>query len=222
MNTRLLLAALVMIVLSQQDAYGQFDMQQGWVIPPRDPRQRRLLKERVVLYAGPAARGFVESREYGDVAALALSMCSQGVAVQWVAFHASGGFDTLPRKRDFLRVIAQPGCRDAVAVFVMQHANQMYDPNCAHEFLAYPLDYSLGQKQLPFTAAEKPSKCLETEEKTTRSDRPSKTQPRSVNSALPYVSPADQRGYIAIAVVIGLLVFCLWMRRRRIARESPA
>jgi hypothetical protein len=152
MKTRLLLAA-VLVVFSTANAKGQFDWQQGWVVPSRDPRQRRLLKERVVIYAGPAARGFVESREYGDDAALALSMCSQGVAVQLAAFHASGGLSRLPRKCDFLRLIAQPNCQDAVALWVMQHANELAD-SAMDLFLAFPAEYVMGLSSLPHRIPE--------------------------------------------------------------------
>ena len=148
MKAKLLLAA-VLGVFPSADVEGQFDWQQGWVVPPKDPKQRRLLKERVVVYAGPAARGFVESREYGDDAALALSMCSQGVTVQLAAFHASGGFSHLPRRRDFLRLIAQPNCQDAVALWVMQHVNELADPASADMFLACPAEYVMGVSSLP-------------------------------------------------------------------------
>jgi hypothetical protein len=214
MSARLFLAGFLAVVSTATDACGQYDWQQGWVVPSRDPRQRRLLKERVVLYAGPAARSFVESREYGDDAALALSMCSQGVAVQLAAFHASGGLSRLPRRRDFLRLIAQPNCQDVAAVFVMQHANELADPASAELFLASPAEYVMGQSSLPHSV---PQGRWATETPAYYSAPGAAPRYMYGNAGL-----SRQESLTLGAGLLAALGVYIWQKRRRQYRELPA
>ncbi len=214
MKTRMLLAGLMLLLVTTADACGQYDWQQGWVVPPRDPRQRRLLKERAVLYAGPAAKAFVESREYGDDAALALSMCSQGVAAQLAAFHASGGFSHLSRRRDLLRLIAQPNCQDAVASWVMQHANELANPSCANLFLASPAGYVAGLNSLPNQETEAGWVA----------QTPAYYAGSGV-STYPSYSTTSLSKDESVALGTGLLIAVgvyLWRKRRRQACDLPA
>jgi hypothetical protein len=224
MKTHVLLIGSALLVATMADACGQFDWQQGWVVPPRDPRQRRLLKERAVLYAGPAARGFVESSEYGDDAALALSVCSQGVAVQLAAFHASGGLSRLPRKREFLRLIAQPGWQDSAALWAMQHANELADPWCMDLFLVSPAEFVLGMKRLPDHAPEVSRATPERAPEITRanlapyySDSSDPAYSGSVSARL-----AKQESLIVGAGLLVVLGLCAWWKHRRQACDLPA
>jgi hypothetical protein len=155
MRTLFLLVGLTLLCPSPPDACGQYPAPPPWVMPPADPRERRLLREKAARYAGPDARMFVESPEVGDYAALALLMCSRKTATQLAAFYASGEFSTLPRQRDFLRVIAQPDCRDVVALWVIQQSGQLADPDYADVFLASPLEFSLGLKPLDAAVIER-------------------------------------------------------------------
>jgi hypothetical protein len=205
MKTRWLLAGLAVFFLSPSGAHGQFTTHQPWVMPPVDPRERRLLRERAVLHAGPSARAFVES-EFGDDAALALLACFRNAAVQLAAFYVSGGFSTLPRQRDFLRVIAQPDCRDAVALWVVQHAAELADPDCADVFLVSPLEYSLGLKQLSAAAKEK------------RGQRFVTPGPSKALVELPH----DAKSLAWGAGLIGLIGLLVWRKHRQRARDSPA
>jgi hypothetical protein len=214
MSARLFIAGLLAVVFTATDVCGQFDWQQGWVVPSRDPRQRRLLKERVVLYAGPAAKAFVESREYGDDAALALSMCSQGVAIQLAAFHASGGLSHLSRRRDLLRLIAQPNCQDAVASWVMQHANDLANPSCANLFLTSPAEYVMGLKSLPNRETEVGWVA-----------QPPAYYTGSGVSTYPGYSSASLSKDESVALGTGLLIalgLYVWWKKRRQACELPA
>lgn len=205
MKTQVFLLGLVMIISLPSNSYGQFNGRQSWVLPPVDPRERRLLRERAVLYAGPAARGFVESLE-GDDAALALLTCSKSVAAQFALFHVSGGFGRLPRRQDYLRVIAQSNCRDPVALWVMQHANELYDQDSTDVFLASPLEFSLALKSLTTAAIER------------RTERLSSSWPANTTVA----SRDSTKSLAWILGLIGLGGLVAWRMRHRFARDLPA
>jgi hypothetical protein len=115
-----------------------------------DARTRRALRERAVDAVGPEAREFVESC---DEAAFALLTCSRPVAVKLAEFYAAGQLNKLPRPRDLLAVIANPRHGDAVALWAMQHAGELTDPDCCDAYLAYPLEYALGLRRLADDAA---------------------------------------------------------------------
>jgi hypothetical protein len=164
-----------------------------------------LLRERAVQYAGPAARAFVEVPEFGDDAALALLMCSKNAAVQFAAFYAEGGFGALPRQRDFLRVIAQPDGRDAVALWVMQHSDELADPDCADVFLAAPLEYALGLKPLDAAVIER------------RSQRFAAPAPPGPTVGL----PSDPKALAWVTGLVGVIGLLIWRRYRQRIRDSP-
>jgi hypothetical protein len=206
MRTLFLLTGLMLLCPSPPDACGQYPASPPWVMPPADPRERRLLRERAVRFAGPDARFFVESPEIGDDAALALlMMCYRKTATQLAAFYASGEFSTLPRQRDFLRVIAQPDCRDAVALWVIQQSSQLADPEYADVFLASPLEFALGLKPLDAAVIERRQSLA--------APAPSETTAGLVPNRKSLVWCAG------LVVVIGLF---LWRKHRQRNLDTPA
>ncbi len=101
---------------------------------------------------GSNARDFVETQ--GDEAVAAIFTCSKPVAEKLVEFHISGGLAKLPRPRELLRIIAQPRHGDDVAVWAIDHADELGDADSFYAYLSSPLDYALGLKQLAAGAAE--------------------------------------------------------------------
>jgi hypothetical protein len=205
MRTLFLLTGLMLLCPSPLDACGQYPAPPPWVMPPADPRERRLLRERAVRFAGPDARFFVESPEFGDDAALALLMCSRKTAIQLAAFYASGEFSTLPRQRDFLRVIAQPDCRDAVAFWVMQQYGQLADPDYADVFLSSPLEFSLGLKPLDAAVIE-------------RRQSQAATAPSGTTVGL----VLNRKSLVWCAGLVGVIGLFLWRKHRQRILDTPA
>ena len=121
--------------------------------PVLDARARRMRREMAVMYVGPIARDFVEGPD-GDDAVAAIAACSQPVAYKLCEFHASGGLDKLPRPRDFLRVIGAPNNGGDVALWGIQHANELEDVDNFDGFIQSPLEIALGLKPLSEGAAE--------------------------------------------------------------------
>jgi hypothetical protein len=121
----------------------------GWGL---DPRVRRANREMAVAIVGPGARDFVETQ--GDEAVAAIFACSKPVAVKLAQFHASGELGKLIRPRDLLRVIAQPGHGNDVALWAIHHAGELTDTDCFDAYLMSPLEYALGLKPLEAGAAE--------------------------------------------------------------------
>jgi len=120
--------------------------------PGADPRIRRAWREQAVARVGPVARALVEA--YGDEAVCAIFACSPQVGWMLAQFHASANLDKLPRPRGLLAVIAQPRHGDYVALWAMQHAEELRDIDSFDAYLLNPLEYALGLKQLAAGAAE--------------------------------------------------------------------
>lgn len=124
----------------------------GRYVTSANPRQRRSFRERAVARIGPVARDFVEAQ--GDEAVAAIFACSAPVGVKLAEFHASGGLGKLPRPGDLLCLIALRGHGDDVALWAIAHAGELEDPDSFNAYLASPLDYALGLKDLAAGAAE--------------------------------------------------------------------
>jgi hypothetical protein len=159
-----------------------------------DPRVRRAYREKAVAVVGQRARDFVET--HGDEAVVAIFGCSKAVASKLVDFHESGELATLPRPRDLLRTIGQPGHGNDVARWAMHHAEELADADNFDAFLMTPLDYSLGLKDLATGAAELRSRRLHL-------------------AAMTTPLPVDERLVIAGgAGVVVIILILLWRRRQ--------
>jgi len=130
-----------------------------------DPRVRRAYREKAVAAFGPKIRDFVESQ--GEEGVAALFACTKPVAVKLAEFHTSGELANLPRPHDLLRVIAQPQHGDDVALWAIQHANELADADCFDAYLMSPLDYALGLKHLESGAADARARRLHNSAATT-------------------------------------------------------
>jgi hypothetical protein len=135
----------IFIIARPATAIAQYGPYRQWQNPPNGPRAQREFRERAVAFAGPESRAFVESC---DEAARAIYFCTQIGAWRLVEFHNSGGLARLPRARDALRAIAQPGGGDDVVVFVVAHAEELKDIDCFDAFVSDPLTYAYGLKRL--------------------------------------------------------------------------
>jgi len=145
------LAVAALLITAPAGLFGQSN---PYARPPAwnpDPRARRALREQAVAYAGIEARSFVETQ--GDAAAWAVLSCSQPVAQMLVEFHSSGRLDLLPRPCALLMAIARPNHGDDVAVWAMEHAGELTDPDHFEAFCADPLSYALELRQLSVDAA---------------------------------------------------------------------
>jgi hypothetical protein len=116
-----------------------------------DARWRRALRENAIAWAGEDARTFVEAQE--DLAAVALLACSQPVARRLAEF-GSKGLAKLPRGAELLRVIVQPGAGDEVALWAIDHASELTDPDSFAAYCSNPLQYALNLKPLAEGTAE--------------------------------------------------------------------
>lgn len=148
-----LMAASAGDLFAQVNPYG--NRPQGYAPgaePVVDPRTRRANREKAVAIVGSNAHDFVETQ--GDEAVAAIFTCSKPVAEKLVEFHISGGLAKLPRPRELLRIIAQPRHGDDVAVWAIDHADELGDADSFYAYLSSPLDYALGLKQLAAGAAE--------------------------------------------------------------------
>lgn len=208
MNSRVLLLAGLAIAFSPfPNVLAQGIGRQPGLRPALDPWARRLIRERAVLHAGPGARAFVESEAYGDEAALSLLMCSRMVSMQLASFHGHGGFELLHRPKELLHAIAQPSGRDAVAMWVMQHAGELTDPEYADVFLTSPLEFALGLRQLHAAVMER---------------HPA----REEWSLLPYGRTVGQtagiKPLVLLAGLIAIIGLLIWRKRRQLARDAPA
>jgi hypothetical protein len=194
-------SVMCFLVAAPADLFGQFNPYGNRFdpyAPGADPRMRRANRERAVATVGPIARDFVET--LGDEAVAAIFACSRPVAVKLAEFHSSGEIGKLPRPRDLLFVIAEPGHGDDVALWAIHHAGELADVDSFDAYLISPLEYALGLKQLETGAAE--------------------VRARHRNQAAMATTPwaalsADQR--LAIAGGAGLLIMVgllLWRRRK--------
>ena len=170
-----------------------------------DPRVRRARREEAVAAVGPVARDFVEAD--GEDAVAALFACTKPVAVKLAEFHASGRLDKLPRPHDLLRVIAQRGMGDDVAVFAVGHARELADQDSFDAYVQNPLEYALGLKQLAAGASEMQVRRLNGQ---------AAAPPPLPTASLPALSITDWQ--IIAASAAGLLVLvalAAWRRRQR-------
>jgi len=161
------------------------------------PRLRRAWREKAVAAVGPVARGFVEGPA-GDDAVAALLACSKPVAEELAVFYASGELGKLPRPRDLLRVIAQPGNGDEVALFAMHNARELADVEEFDAYLQSPLEYALGLKPLAVGAAEARALRLNAQAAATR----------------PWAADAFQV-IAAFGGVVAMFALLAWHRRRQ-------
>jgi hypothetical protein len=164
-----------------------------------DPRARRAYRERAVATVGPVAREFVETQ--GDEAVAAIFACSRPVAVKLAEFYACGDLGKLPRPRDLLRVIAQPGHGNDVALWAIQHAGELTDTDAFDAYLLTPLDYALGLKDLAAGAAEARARRLS----------------QAAMATAPAAAPLSAGEKLAFAGVVGSLViggYLLWRRKQ--------
>lgn len=147
-------ALYVLLAFPPANVLGQFPYGDGSTgyRTSADPRVRRAHREAAVAKVGPSARDFVETE--GDEAVAAIFACSKPVAVKLVEFYASGEMGKLPRPRELLLGIAQPGQGDDVALWAIQHAGELTDADSFDAFLISPLEYALGLKQLAAGASE--------------------------------------------------------------------
>jgi hypothetical protein len=189
-----LMAALPVELFGQFNPYGPNPYG-----PNADPRLRRAHREQAVANVGPKARDFVEAQ--GDEAVAAIFACSRPVALKLAEFHSSGELGKLPRPRDLLYVIAQPGHGDDVALWAIGHARELSDVDSFDAYVISPLDYALGLKALATGAAEARARRLNQAAMTTR--------PWAA------LSPDDKRviviGGVGVLVVAGIVL----LRRRQ-------
>jgi hypothetical protein len=165
-----------------------------------DPRYRRSLREKAVAKVGPVARDFVEAM--GDDAVAAIFACPAQVGEKLARWHASGELGKLPRPRDLLRVIAQPGHGADVALWAIQHTAELMAIDNLDAYLQMPLEYALGLKSLAAGAAEARARRF--------------SQPAPVPARQLTLPPwADEKtvtiGVVGFLVIVALLLF----RRRR-------
>jgi hypothetical protein len=165
--------------------------------PGTDPRAQRARRESAVARVGSYSRDFVET--YGDEAVAAIFACSKAVAVKLVEFHVSGEMGKLPRPHDLLRAIAQPRHGDDVALWAIHHARELTDTDSFVAYLASPLEYALGLKQLQTGAAEVRARRLN----------------QSAITTTPGVASLSSNGRLGIAVVVLVIVGLLLWRRRK-------
>ena len=171
-----------------------------------DPRVRRAAREKAIATLGPGARPFVEA--YGENAIAAIGACSRHVALKLVAFYDSGQLNRLARPGKLLAVISDPRHRDDVALWAIEHAAELNDPDSLEAYLSDPLEYALGLKALEAGAARMRTMRLN----------------RAVMAATP--APArdaphwkallddDRVGVTACACAVIILAIVLWRNRR--------
>jgi hypothetical protein len=165
--------------------------------PGADPRVRRAYRERAVATVGPEAREFVETQ--GDEAVAAIFACSKPAAVKLAEFYASGEMGKFPRPRDWLRVIAQPGYGDDVALWAIAHAGELTDTDSFDAYLLSPMEYALGLKQLAAGAADARARRLSQAAMTTTAGA---------------MTPEAQMGGLVVLGFLVIIGFLLWRRKK--------
>jgi hypothetical protein len=171
-----------------------------------DPRVRRANREKAVAIVGLQGRDFVET--YGEPAVEAIFACSKYVAVRLADLHASGKLAKLSRPADLLRVIAYPKHGDEVALWAINHADELADKDSFNAYLASPLEYALGLKQLQAGAAAA---------RANRLDPPAPATPSAASkvvSTLDSLTSDDRIGVTACICFAILLLVGLWRRKR--------
>ncbi len=122
------------------------------VVAPLDARTRRALRERAVLRAGPGSRNFVE--ENGDVAALAILRCSPNVGRMLAKAHDDGDLGLIPDSPRLLQLVAHPRCGDDVALWILNHLDDLRDADALEVFLNAPLEHAMRLRKLEDGIAE--------------------------------------------------------------------
>jgi len=190
----LIILLVIFFILRPAVATAQYGLYRQWQNSPNRPRAQREFRERAVAFAGPESRAFVESC---DEAACAIYFCTQIGAWRLVEFHNSGELVRLPRARDALRAIAQPGGGDDVVFFIVAHTEELKDTDCFDAFVSDPLTYSYGLKRLDAGAEEM---------HTRRQQSP---------LGLPLCIDGDGRGVSRAVGALGLFGLVVWRLRRR-------
>jgi hypothetical protein len=173
-----------------------------------DPRTRRANREKAVAMTGPIAREFVET--YGDEAVAAIFACSKAVAVKLAEFHASGELGKLPRPLDLLRAIANPRLSDDVANWAILHAGELHDTDSFDAYLASPLEYALGLKQLKAGAAEARAKRLNPTTATAATGQPTTKPTLTLSSLL----DDDRIGFACAVGLVVMAVLAIFRKKR--------
>jgi hypothetical protein len=160
-----------------------------------DPRAKRAMREKAVASVGPIARNFVET--YGESAVTAIFACTRPTATKLAQFHADGKLSRFPRPDLLLGIIGRPKHGDAVALFAMQHCDELADDTRFRLFLSDSLTYSLSLKSLDSGVAEYSARV---------------TQYRRQQEAADKDRLMDQ--LIGVGV-IGIIVLLAWRYRNR-------
>lgn len=193
-----LILAFCLLAISPDPAYAQgFD---PYMPPQIDARTQRARREWAFAYAGgtPQARTAVE--KYGENFVIATSGVSREVAARLADFAASpDGLCKLPRPNDLLHVIGGPQMGDDVAIWVMQHAQDLRDADAFQAFLGRPLEICLGLESLSAAAAQYRASRLAA----------AAASPPSPDFRL----PSDWRPFAVGGAALVLVLWWLWRRR---------
>jgi len=120
---------------------------------PRDnTRQLRAAREMCVARVGQVCRKLVEER--GECAVAALRNCTLAMGRKLSEFHNSGALGKVYRPELLLSTIGRKGHGDDVALFAMEHGEQLADPDAFAAYCGDPLVYALGIRELAEGAAE--------------------------------------------------------------------
>jgi hypothetical protein len=181
-------------------------------------RLRRANREKAVAKVGSESREFVET--YGEDAVAAIFACSPQVGMKLVECHASGALAKLPSPCDLLRLIANPRHRDDVALWAVQHASELTDPDSFDAYLARPLEYALSLKPLKQGAAEVMATRIASRDTTTVSPaatpqaaQTATTPATTVSAKLKLLLDDDRVGITACGCMVMITLFALWRRR---------
>jgi hypothetical protein len=205
MNRSVILgSAFMMLLVFPSGVYPQYKSD--------DPRTRRANREKAVAMTGPIAREFVET--YGDEAVAAIFASSKAVAVKLAEFHASGELGKLPRPVDFLRVIANPRLPDDAANWAILHADELHDTDSFNAYLANPLEYALGLKQLKAGAAEARAKRLNLTPPVTPEATTTPTATTKLLSRFDSLTSDDRVGITACICLAMLTLVAIWRNKR--------
>jgi len=198
-----LILAFCLLAIGPDPACAQgFD---PYMPPPIDARTQRARREWAFAYAGgtPSARVAVE--KFGESFVVAASAVSPSVAARLAEFAASpDGLSNLPRPNDLLHVIGSPQMGDDVAIWVMQHAQDLRDADAFQAFLGRPLEICLGLESLSAAAAQYRANRL------AAAAAPPPTPPQTIYD---FRMPSDWRPFAVGGAALLLVVWWLWRRR---------
>ena len=170
-----------------------------------DARGRRARREQAFFRAGgtPEARAAVE--KYGEDFVAAVSVCSPDVAAKLADFAVSPvGLARLPRPGEFLRMLGLAQHGDDVAVWAIQHVEELSDVDQFGAFMLAPLDYALGLQSLSAGAAQYRANRLATP--------PPPAAPLTLSDLR---LPSDWRPIAVCGAAVVLAAWYLWRRRLR-------